>query len=398
MVVVVATSSCVGGLLRLGRACGEDHAGGQDGNQQPFAHIDSVSWRIRQPARPIGRLSPRRLLTIAAVSPYRPLRRALYVLVIFAGAYVAVGEFVGFGDPAENESAIGEISRWCERVSDGLLREPVNALGNLGFVITGLAMFWVIGRDQTTNRHVDNEFIGNQRMALVYASASLFLGPGSFLMHGTNTLYGALIDNVSMVAYILVPVLYNLRVLGRWESRRMFSIYASLIVLYAVGYWFLGPDMGVGFRLFEVAIPLWLISEALIRFDHSWFRWASGLLGFAVAAVFGVLPSEMLDAPDQYWWVVLFWLPALIKRGPVSVIRWYFPWFLIGVASFGGAYAIWLTGTDANAQCDPDTLLQPHAIWHVLSAVATFSFFLYFRTEEDRSSHIPSESWSGAAL
>ena len=73
---------------------------------------------------------------------------------------------------------------------------------------------------------------------------------------------------------------------------------------------------------------------------------------------------------------------------------WYFPWFFLGVASFFGAYAIWLTGTDTSSQCDPDSIVQPHAIWHLLAALATFAFFLYFRTEEDRDSYIPSESWS----
>ena len=57
----------------------------------------------------------------------------------------------GWGTPAENESAIGEASRWCERVNGGFLREPVNTLGNLGFVAAGLLMFWVLARDVLTN-------------------------------------------------------------------------------------------------------------------------------------------------------------------------------------------------------------------------------------------------------
>ena len=44
----------------------------------------------------------------------------------------------GWGTRADNEQAIGEISRWCERVSDGFFREPSNTLGNLAFVITCL--------------------------------------------------------------------------------------------------------------------------------------------------------------------------------------------------------------------------------------------------------------------
>ena len=34
----------------------------------------------------------------------------------------------GWGPAAENEQAIGQISRWCERVSGGFFREPANTL------------------------------------------------------------------------------------------------------------------------------------------------------------------------------------------------------------------------------------------------------------------------------
>ena len=55
----------------------------------------------------------------------------------------------GWGPAAENEQAIGEISRWCERVSSGFFREPSNTLGNLGFVVVGLYMFFRLSKDAT---------------------------------------------------------------------------------------------------------------------------------------------------------------------------------------------------------------------------------------------------------
>ena len=231
---------------------------------------------------------------LAAMKIYRPLRLALLAVAALAGGSGAYWYYLGWGTPAENESPIGELSRWCERVSDGILREPVNTLGNLGFVIAGLLMFWILARDHVQVRHVENHFIGNQPIALLYASASLFLGPGSMVMHGTHTFFGAWIDNVSMVAYILVPVLYNFRTLGRWSIRTMFTLYGILLVGYGAGYWFIGPDLGVNLELFEVAIPLWLITEALIRFDYGWFRWLSGLVGFAVAAALLLLTFDPL--------------------------------------------------------------------------------------------------------
>ena len=58
--------------------------------------------------------------------------------------------------------------------------------------------------------------------------------------------------------------------------------------------------------------------------------------------------------------------------------RRYTPWFWVGVGSFLLAYEIWLTGTNEHSWCRPDSLIQAHAIWHVLSAVATWGFFSFF--------------------
>lgn len=302
------------------------------------------------------------------------------LLTIF-GVLLAAGGVAGWWTPAANEQAIGEVSRWCERVSGGWLREPVNTAGNLGFVAAGLLMFAVLARDTGRGRAPINPFIGNRPVALLYAAAATFLGPGSMLMHASHTFFGAWIDNVSMVAYIMVPVLYNFTVLGRWRLRVFALAYLAVLTLYALGYWFLGPDLGVNFELFRVAVPLWIISELLVRFPDPRFRWASGLVGFAVALAFGIMPWEMLLNLDEYWWVVLFWLPALIMRGPALVRRSYLPWYVAGLASFLVAYYIWTLGKPDTVLCLPDSYVQGHAIWHLLSALATWCFFCFLRTE-----------------
>lgn len=308
------------------------------------------------------------------------MRVATAALGVFGVGFVLIG-LGGWGPPAADEQTIGEVSRWCERVSDGLLREPVNTLGNLGFVAVGLWIFAALARDTGRNPPNINRFIGHDPVALLYASAVLFLGPGSMVMHGTHTRFGAWIDNLSMVAYILIPWLFNLARLGRWRDRAFFVTYAVLLTLYGAGYWFLGPDLGIGLDLFGLSIGLWIISEVLYRWWSPWLRVVSGLAGFEVAAVFGLTPTEMLAAPSEHWWVVLFWLPGLLARHRPAGRRTYTPWYWLGVASFLFAYSIWLTGTDTSVSCRPDSLLQAHAIWHLLTAAATYCFFRFLRTE-----------------
>jgi hypothetical protein len=310
---------------------------------------------------------------------------ALVAMAVFVTAAVLLGGG-GWGRPAANEQAIGEVSRWCERVSGGFLREPANTLGNLGFVVAGLAMLFVLGRDDTTGSPRTNRMVGTTPVALLYAGATVFLGPGSMVMHGTHTFFGAWLDNVSMVAYITIPWLLNVATMGRWRDRTLFVVYASILAGYGAGYWFIGPDLGVGFELFRVSIPLWMISELLFRTWSPAIRWTSGLLGFVVAAAFGITPVDMFTNIGEYWWFPLFWLPGLLARNAPSGRRTYTPWFFMGVGSFLVAYAIWTTGKPDHAWCNPDSLLQAHAIWHLLTAVATWCFFMFLRTERSLAS------------
>ena len=311
---------------------------------------------------------------------FRPLRIALGLLAMFALTYWFFGRN-GWGPAASNESAIGEASRWCERVVSGYFREPSNALGNLGFAASGLAMLGILARDEIRATSKRNQFIGNTPLAILFASAAVFLGPGSMVMHGTHTLFGAWLDNVSMVAYILIPWLVNFSILGRWRSRRLFVVYGLLLAGYAAGYWLIGPDLGIGLDVFEVSIPLWVISEVLYRFWSQRARVWSGFVGFGVAWLFQISPLEIFSNLGEYWWIFLFWLPGLVGHSPPQGRRRFTPWYWIGFASFMTAYAIWLTGVAGHELCNPDALLQSHAIWHLLGAVSTFSFFMFFRTE-----------------
>ena len=70
---------------------------------------------------------------------------AFYTSVIFLTVFYVLG-LSGLINSTDT-TLIGEASRWCERVSDGAFREPVNTLSNLGFMIVGLYIFWVISNE-----------------------------------------------------------------------------------------------------------------------------------------------------------------------------------------------------------------------------------------------------------
>lgn len=123
-----------------------------------------------------------------------PFNIALLISILFLVAFYFLG-LSGVINSTDT-SLIGEASRWCERVSAGAFREPVNTLSNLGFMIVGLYLFWIISTDNQLN---SNKFIGITSISLTYAIAAWWLGPGSMLMHGTNTEWGGWADNLSKI-------------------------------------------------------------------------------------------------------------------------------------------------------------------------------------------------------
>ena len=308
---------------------------------------------------------------------YYPFYLALVISVSFLFIFFLLSAF-GLIQSVETSYLIGEASRWCERVSGGLFREPLNTLSNLGFMVSGLYMFWIICNDKQDST---NPFIGITPISLLYASVVIFLGPGSMLMHGTNTNWGGWADNLSMIMFIILPWLYNIYSMSNWTSKKLISIYISIVVIYSIWRWFTDWGLGINFNLFGVSIGLWAISETLYRFWTPSFRFLSGFVGFIVLLLFGTMPNEVFNNFSEYWWVILFWLPGLLAtKKPVNT-RTY-KWYFLGMIAYFSAFAIWLTGVPDNELCEPDSIIQAHSIWHLLSALATYFFFLHFRDEK----------------
>jgi len=304
-----------------------------------------------------------------------------YISLVLSGLFVIaffVLSALGYIQSIESQGIIGDASRWCERVSGGLFREPVNTLSNLGFMLVGIYIFYTITTD--TNTSSNNYFVGLTGISILYASAAIFLGPGSMLMHGTNSGWGGWADNLSMIMYILIPWLYNIFRMSNWTVRRFLEIYFSIVVIYAVMRWISGWGLGINLELFSVSIGLWAISEFLFKFWSPLFRFLSGFVGFVVLALFGTTPLDVIANFSEYWWVILFWIPGLLSNKKPTTTRTY-KWYFLGMVAYFSAFIIWSTGVPDHALCRPDSLFQAHGIWHLLSAVATYCFFLHYRSE-----------------
>ena len=77
-------------------------------------------------------------------------------------------------------------------------------------------MFWILANEKSEK---DSRFHGPTPTAILYASGNgIFLGPGSFSMHGTHTAWGQWADWLSMIMYISIPWLVNVFVIKNYKE------------------------------------------------------------------------------------------------------------------------------------------------------------------------------------
>jgi len=294
----------------------------------------------------------------------------LFLFVFYILSYFQIIQSI------ESITLIGEASRWCERVSDGPFREPVNTLSNLGFMVVGLYILYKLSNESSFN-----DFSGLNKITILYGVCVVYLGPGSMMMHGTNTEWGGWADNLSMVMYIIIPWLYNIYKMSNWTVNTFMKVYFSIVIFYAVMRGFFGDGMGIGLNLFGVSIGLWVISEFLYKFWSPNMRFISGFVGFLVLMLFGTFPAEVFSNIGDYWWIIFFWLPGLLATNKPKGIRTY-RWYFAGMVAYMSAFAIWLTGVPDSESCNPDSIFQAHGFWHLLTALSTILFFYHYRSEK----------------
>jgi hypothetical protein len=225
-------------------------------------------------------------------------------------------------------------ANFCE-TSDRLVRQPVNTLSNLGFVVAGLLIAWRAGRPGglgtgTLTRHPG--------LATAYACMVVLLGPASMAMHATESELGGYLDLTSMYLIAAFTVSYAaMRRLRRGPGFLAVLFAGVLVACEAVG-------------LFGGTVPV--VTYA-------------GNVAFAVFLLAALV------------------LERQVARAGVLVLDTRWAW--AAVATLGVAFAVWNTAKSDSPWCDPDGLYQGHAVWHLLGALSAWFLFRLYVSERDSS-------------
>jgi len=221
---------------------------------------------------------------------------------------------------------VGRGATFCEAPHDGWIRQPANTLSNAGFVLAGLLVA------RRVVRHPTADGVMSPAVGTFYACVVVLLGPASAAMHATQTAWGGHLDMLSMYLIAGFAAAWSW---VRWTRRGTTAFAAAYVACVAacevVGLW---PD------------PVPVVHHA-------------GNLAF------GLLLLAAVVLETRLW-----------RRGETELV---FRHGIVALAAMLVAFTIWLL---SNAGwCDPTSLVQGHAAWHLLCAVAAYWLFRMYESE-----------------
>lgn len=205
----------------------------------------------------------------------------------------------------------------CERIVSGFLGQPANALSSLAFLV---AAAWIL---ILASRRSEPARTALVVLALAVASNAV----GSFARHGPDPSWAAWAHDVAIMAVLLfVPI----HALGRMRGWR--------------------PALEVG----AYAVGLVAVGLALAAVQGASDPFAGTLAAGAVAGEVGIFSRERRT-------------PTLVDpRGAVARS--------LGLAAIALGGVAFLLGRTGSPLCDPESVFQWHALWHVLVAAALVAY------------------------
>jgi len=217
---------------------------------------------------------------------------------------------------------------FCETVKAGLIAQTSNTWSSLSFIIVGLIIGWLAMKDTKKFTLGKNLLKNNKTFGLFYGGLVIFIGLGTMYYHARLNLLGQFFDITGMYLLILSILFYRLPKIFNIQKLKLFTGYigANFITILIQ---FLYPDTRR--YIFAGLIILTLLVEYKIR---------------KITSI--TLQNSLL-------------------------------FLAIGTMLLG--FIIWILDI-TKILCNPHSLLQGHAIWHICCSLSALFIYLYYRSEK----------------
>lgn len=261
-----------------------------------------------------------------------PLASAL----VATGVWTLVFAFgIAFGWPGERHACAQPPYCYCETVGAGPIGQPANTWSDLGFAVAAVYIAWRGGRRFDPGSA--HPFRRRLSTPLLYSQVILFMGPGSMFFHGAMTEWGGRLDGLSMYLFILFVIAWQVARTWEWGQTGFLRCYALLVAIFAAE-----RVLGGGSTL--------AIFGAMVT--------CAALLEILIA-----LPRERLVLRRRR--------ERRLDRRPLGA----------ALALFALSMGIWALSDSGRPFCDPESWIQGHAIWHLLSAGTVTAIYRYLDSE-----------------
>jgi len=217
-----------------------------------------------------------------------------------------------------------------------IIRTRANTWSNLSYILVGLYTIALSRHDRRQPATAASGYlIRTPVMSLTFGVACCILGLGSGLFHASLTRIGQQIDVAAMYMPLLTLCAVNL---GRWMP----------------------ASFNMGQRSFPCWIPLLILVAvcSVLLFVFKWSMSSVVVLSSLIAMV------GISIVADQF------------RTSRLLSIRWVLVSFALLIA------AVACRELDiARRFSSPQSLLQGHAFWHILTSLSLASIYVYYRSE-----------------
>lgn len=263
------------------------------------------------------------------ITPKKQTKLFLIPLVIAVASLILVHVSLihGWFGPGE-----GIGGHYCEAARDGLVKQPANTYSNLAFMFFGLLFSWHFYKG--TYAHNSNSLTRTTFMPLFFCSMIVLMGTASMAMHASESHLGQYFDLLAM--YMISSLMFS------EATNRIFKLKSVEFFLV----FFISLAICHGFHFANFSIPIVGDSGSLV------FGF------FVVTSMFMELYHKLKNNPSISFRFAVYCSVTFLLAAYIRTI-----------------------GKDEHPWCDPHSLIQAHAIWHILTAIAVYFLFRYYVSE-----------------
>ena len=165
---------------------------------------------------------------------------------------------------------------------------------------------------------------------------------------------------------------------ARGHERTLRIVFGFAMAATGIGsFVFHGFDSAVAQFLHDITflVTIWLLAVINVSEVRGWSRrvgWGVVGMGIVLFSVFLIIVPQATNILTFLVTLALVLADVTLRRSGASRSWWYWA----ALVSIVIAVLAFILGRSAGPLCDPDSLIQGHALWHLLSASAITAYFV----------------------